>query len=310
VHNLAHQGLFDPARMAALAIPGEAFTMKGVEYFGKLSFLKAGMNYSSHINTVSAAYAGEITQAEFGCGLEGVLLERALEGRLSGIINGIDDSWDPRQDQRCPYLYDPTRWKGRYGDYIRGAFGLSLSRAPLFSVVSRLVHQKGVDLTIEAARTIVALGGQLVVTGMGEPRYERALVDLASRHRDAVGVRIGFAAEEARAIIAASDFILMPSRFEPCGLSQMYAQRYGTIPIASRTGGLAETVDHGRTGLLFEPGDLDAYVRAIKLAFENYGSAKRMQDLRRAAMALKYDWGGSAQRYSALYHEIVLRRPD
>ena len=111
VHNLAHQGVFEPARMAALAIPAEAFTLQGVEYFGKLSFLKAGMNYASHLNTVSAAYADEITRPEFGCGLEGVLKERALQGRLSGIINGIDESWDPRQDKRCPYLYDPTRWK-------------------------------------------------------------------------------------------------------------------------------------------------------------------------------------------------------
>jgi len=310
VHNLAHQGLFAAERMNALGIPGEAFTVKGVEYFGKLSFLKAGMNYASHINTVSAAYADEITQPEFGCGLDGLLFERAGEGRLSGIINGIDESWDPRQDQRCPFLYDPNRWKGRYADYVRGVFGLSLSRAPLFSVVSRLVHQKGVDLTIEAASTIVALGGQLVVTGAGEPRYERAFADLASRHRDAVGVRIGFHPEEARAIIAASDFILMPSRFEPCGLSQMYAQRYGAIPIASRTGGLAETIDHGRTGFLFDPGDLAAYTRAIKLAFESYGSAKRMHDLRRAAMALRYDWSGSALRYQALYQAIAKSNVD
>lgn len=304
VHNLAHQGLFDAPRTAALAIPPDAFTMEGVEFFGKLSFLKAGMRYATHVNTVSAAYADEITRPEFGCGLEGVLSERALQGRLSGIINGIDDSWDPRQDARCPFRYDPNGWKGRYADYIRGVFGLSLSRAPLFCVVSRLVHQKGVDLTLRAAETIVALGGQLIVTGRGETAYERAFLDRASRFPDAVGVRIGFDADEARAIIAASDFILMPSRFEPCGLSQMYAQRFGAIPVASRTGGLIETIDHGRTGLLFESGDLGAYVGAIKTAFEIYGSARKMNDMRRAAMALKYDWSGSAQRYHALYHEI------
>ena len=308
VHNLAHQGLFEPHRMPALAIPGEAFTMQGLEYFGKVSFLKAGMNYASHLNTVSAAYADEITRPEFGCGLEGVLLERAQQGELSGILNGIDESWDPRQDRRCPYLYDHARWKGRYADYVRGAFGLSMSRAPLFSVVSRLVHQKGVDLTLEAAKVIVELGGQLVVTGRGEARYEQAFLDLAARFSDAVGVRIGFAAEEARAIIAASDFILMPSRFEPCGLSQMYAQRFGAIPIASRTGGLVETIDHGRTGLLFDASDLDAYVGTIGLAFETYGSAKRLNEMRRATMALKYDWSCSAQRYVALYHEISSRR--
>jgi starch synthase len=308
VHNLAHQGVFDATRLAALAIPPAAFNIDGVEYFGRLSFLKAGMNYATHLTTVSQTYADEITRGEFGCGLDGLLFERALQGRLSGILNGIDESWDPRRDPRCPYLFDANRWKGRYADYIRGAFGLSLSRAPLFSVVSRLVHQKGVDLTIEAAQAIIERGGQLIVMGRGDPDVEEELVDLAARNRDAVGVRIGFDPDQARAIFAASDFVLMPSRFEPCGLSQMYAQRFGALPIAHRTGGLAETIEDGKTGFLFEAPLAEGFANALQLAFEAYGSTKRISDMRRAAMAQKFDWGASAQAYSNLYRQIGATR--
>jgi hypothetical protein len=150
-----------------------------------------------------------------------MLRERAAEGRLTGIVNGIDKSWDPRADKRCPYLFDPQRWKGRYADFIRGAFGLSLARAPLFAFVSRLVHQKGVDLVLQASKFIAESGGQIVVIGHGEPDAEHAFRALGRRHPEAVGVRIGFDPEEARALFAGGDFLLMPSRFEPCGLSQM-----------------------------------------------------------------------------------------
>ena len=308
IHNLAHQGLFDASRMSALAIPAHAFTIQGVEFFGRLSFLKAGLNYAAQIVAVSATYAEEIIKPEFGCGLDGLLAERAAQGRLTGILNGVDESWDPRRDRNCPNFYDPQRWKGRYADYVRGMFGLSLWRAPLFSFVSRLVHQKGVDLVLQAGERIAELGGQLVVMGLGEPKMEAELAALGARRRDAVGVRIGFDAVDARAVFAGSDFVLMPSRFEPCGLSQMYAQRFGAIPIARRTGGLLETIDDGRTGFLFdraEVGDLD---QAIDRALEVYGSGKRLNELRRAAMALKYDWDDSASRYGAIHRALEASR--
>ncbi len=304
IHNLAHQGLFEPSRMRALGIPERAFTMQGVEFFGHISFLKAGLNYAAQIATVSATYAEEITRPEFGCGLDGLLLERASQGRLTGIVNGVDETWDPRHDRKCPYLYDPQRWKGRYADYVRGMFGLSLSRAPLFSFVSRLVHQKGADLVLRAAELIADLGGQLVVMGRGEPNMEAAFAALGSRLRDAVGVRVGFDAEDARALFAGSDFVLMPSRFEPCGLSQMYAQRFGAIPIAHRTGGLAETIHDGKTGFLFGRADLADLESAIRRAFEIYASNKGLNELRRAAMALKFSWDESARRYGALYRAL------
>ena len=304
LHNLAHHGLTSAQRLEALAIPQSAFRLQGVEFYGKISFLKAGLAYASHIATVSKAYAAEITHPSAGCGLEGLLQERAARGDLSGILNGIDDSWDPRKDQRCAYNYDAGRWKGRYGDYIRGVFGLTLARAPLFSLVSRLVHQKGADLVLAASETIIGCGGQLIVTGHGEPRFEAAFADLAQRNRQAVGVRIGFDDEEGRAIFAGSDFILMPSRFEPCGLSQMYAQRYGAIPIARRTGGLGETVEDGKTGFLFDDADLPSFESAIRRALSLYAAPQRLHEMRRAAMARRFDWTDSAQAYGALYRRL------
>ena len=308
VHNLAHQELFGASRMRALGIPPQAFTMQGVEFFSRVSFLKAGLNYAAQVATVSATYAEEITRPEYGCGLDGLLLERASQGRLTGIVNGVDKSWDPRKDRNCPYLYDPQRWKGRYADYVRGMFGLSLSRAPLFSFVSRLVHQKGADLVLRAGEQIAELGGQLVVMGLGEPKMEAAFAALGNRRRDAVGVRVGFDAQDARALFAGSDFVLMPSRFEPCGLSQMYAQRFGAIPIARRTGGLSETIHDGKTGFLFDRPDPADLGEAIRRGFEVYASNKRLNELRRAAMALKFDWDNSARRYGAIYRALEYSR--
>jgi starch synthase len=308
IHNLAHQGLFDASRMGALAIPAYAFTVQGVEFFGRVSFLKAGLNYAAQVVTVSATYAKEITQPEFGCGLDGLLAERAAQGSLTGIRNGVDESWDPRRDRDCPNLYDPQRWKSRYADYMRGMFGLALRRAPLFSFVSRLVHQKGVDLVLEAGERIAELGGQLIVMGLGEPKMEAELVALGARRRGAVGVRIGFDAVDARALFAGSDFVLMPSRFEPCGLTQMYAQRFGAIPIARRTGGLSETIDDGRTGFLFDRAEIADLDEAVDRALEVYGASRRLNELRRAAMALKYDWDDSARRYDAIHRALEASR--
>ncbi|MFL4992019.1 MAG: glycogen synthase, partial [Microvirga sp.] len=194
IHNLAYQGNFDRSRLSHLGIPDAAFQINGVEFYGKLSFLKAGIYYSSHITTVSSTYAHEITRPEFGCGLDGLLRTCAEQGRLDGIINGIDESWDPSTD---PYLVSPfsaenCRGKRANANNVRKNFGLALSNGPLFAVVSRLVHQKGVDLAISAAETIVSQGGQIAVIGQGEPRFENELQALAHRHPGSVGVKIGY----------------------------------------------------------------------------------------------------------------------
>jgi starch synthase len=311
IHNLAYQGLFERDRLARLAIPDHAFQIDGVEFHGKLSFLKAGIYYASHVTTVSGTYAREITQPDFGCGLHGLLRTRAEQGRLSGILNGIDESWDPRTDPHLapPFGADCCTGKRANADHVRTSFGLAVSRGPLFAVVSRLVHQKGVDLAIAAAETIVNQGGQIVITGRGEGRFESALQGLARRHPGSVGVRIGFNEAEARRMFAGSDFLLMPSRFEPCGLSQMYAQRFGSLPIAHRTGGLADTIEDGVTGFLFPELSLTGFVDAIRRGLDAFASQQRLVAMRRAAMSRPFGWGQSARRYGAVYRRALAGSP-
>lgn len=306
IHNLAYQGLFPLERAGALGIPDHARGIDGVEFHGKLSFLKAGLSYASHLTTVSPTYAQEITTQEFGCGLEGLLRARAAEGRLSGILNGIDDSWDPRTDRHLASPFAVNDWRGKQanGEYVRGVFDLPNSTGPLFAIVSRLVHQKGVDLAIAAAEDIVAQGGQLVVTGRGESGLEASLQALAARHPRSVGVRIGFEEAEARRIYAGSDFLLMPSRFEPCGLSQMFAQRFGSLPIAHRTGGLADTIEDDITGFLFRDFSLDGLVSATRRAFAAFGARGRLEAMRRAAMTRPMGWEDAAVAYRGIYTRL------
>lgn len=307
IHNLAYQGLFPWETLGRLGVPESAFHIDGVEFYGKLSFLKAGLYYASHVTTVSETYAHEITTPEFGCGLDGLLRTRAHQGRLAGILNGIDESWDPRTDPHLATRFEPDDWKGKRSnaDAVRTRFGLGVSRGPLFAIVSRLVHQKGVDLTLAAAESIVAEGGQLVVTGQGEPRFEAAFLDLARRHPGSVGVRVGFEETDAHRMFAGSDFLLMPSRFEPCGLAQMYAQRYGSLPIVHRTGGLADTVEDGVTGFLFGESSLKGLSGAIRRAFDVFASKRRLGAMRRSAMAREFGWDRAADGYSSLYTRAV-----
>jgi starch synthase len=307
IHNLAYQGLFSRHSLDRVGAPPEAFNIEGVEFYEKVSFLKAGIVYAAHLTTVSETYAREITTAESGCGLDGLLRRRADRGELTGILNGIDESWDPRT---CPHLtsnFEPGDWKARRAnaEHVRRQFGLALARGPLFGLVSRLVHQKGVDLVLSAAEGIVKAGGQIVVTGTGERRFECALEDLSRRFPGAVGVNIGFDEKEARRIFAASDFIFMPSRFEPCGLSQMYAQRFGSLPIGNRTGGLAETIADGRTGFLFERPSVESFFGALCRAFAKFSNRPALNAMRREAMALSYGWDRPASAYTGLYRRLV-----
>ncbi|HEX2555974.1 MAG TPA: glycogen synthase GlgA [Microvirga sp.] len=307
IHNLAYQGLFGRDSLGRLGIPDDAFQVDGVEFYGKLSFLKAAIFYSSSVTTVSSTYAKEITTPQSGCGLDGLLRLRAEEGRLTGILNGIDESWDPSTDPHLATPFTPDDWEGKFvnAQEVRNAFGLAVSRGPLFAVVSRLVHQKGVDLAIAAAESIVSQGGQVVVTGRGEARFEKALEALASRHPGNVGVRIGFDETEARRMYAGSDFLLMPSRFEPCGLSQMYAQRFGSLPIAHRTGGLADTIEDDVTGFLFGDLSLTGFLGAIRRGMQAFQSQKRLHAMRKAAMSRPSGWGQSALRYHAAYNRAA-----
>jgi starch synthase len=301
VHNLAYQGLFDHRRCASLGIPDAAFQPDGVEFYGKVSFLKAGLFYASHLTTVSPTYAREILTEEMGCGLEGLLRTRASRGQLTGILNGIDDSYDPQSDPHLDHHFDRTDLSGKQSNAadIRSAFGLDDSPGPLFAVVSRLVHQKGVDLS---------QGGQVVATGKGEPALEQAMMDLAERHPGAVGVRIGFEETLARRMYAGSDFLLMPSRFEPCGLSQMYAQRFGSLPIARKTGGLADTIQDNVTGFLFDTPSVGSLRKTIHRAINAFRSGHRLKRMKDAAMRRPAGWNTAALDYQAVYRRAML--PD
>jgi len=301
IHNLAYQGLYQPGRMSALGIPDLAFSVNGAEFHGKISFLKAGIFYGSHVTTVSETYASEITTAEHGCGLEGLLRTRMDEGRLTGIVNGIDDSWTSPAVGEKAMSERVRQWKRQSAAEIRKTFELPESKGPLFSIISRLVHQKGIDLSIEAAETIVANGGQLVVTGRGEPRLEDAIERLARQNPESIAARIGFDDAEARRIFAASDFLLMPSRFEPCGLSQMYAQRFGALPIAYRTGGLVDTIEDGLSGFLFSSLTGAGLTSAVTRALAAYRSKRAFKQMREHAMAKRFDWSRPTHRYADVY---------
>jgi len=309
IHNLAYQGVTSLGSCPELGIPTHALQQEGMEFYGKMSFLKAGMAYSSHITTVSATYAQEITTPDFGCGLDGFLAAKTQQGLLSGIPNGIDESWDAATD---PHLFAPFAigdWEGKAinAAHVRELFGLSDSSGPLFAVVSRLVYQKGLDLTQAVSEYIVQNGGQIAIIGRGEPEEEQAMRELALRFPGQIGVRIGFNETDARRMFAGSDFLLMPSRYEPCGLSQMYAQRFGSLPVARNTGGLADTIENGVTGFLFDESTADSYREALSRAFKVFAFPELLNAMRCRAMAAPFNWCKAVEPYAELYERLVAK---
>jgi starch synthase len=307
IHNIAYQGLFPKHQLSVLGIPDHAFAIDGVEFHDHLSFLKAGLFYADHVSTVSPTYAREITTETFGAGLHGLTRSIAEQGRLSGIVNGIDESWDPSSDPHLPHHFEADDLSGKCANanMVRTGLCLTHSEGPLFGVVSRLVHQKGLDIVAETARDIVRSGGQIAILGLGDPETEHMLSRLARSHRDNIGLLIGFNEPMARRIVAASDFCLMPSRFEPCGLTQMQAQRYGTLPIAHATGGLADTINDGETGFLFTDLTGDGLFSACRRAFEAYSHTDMLAEMRQAAMARSFLWAGAAAEYAELYQSLI-----
>lgn len=307
IHNLAHQGLCDAQLTNTLGLPATAFTIDSMEFYGKLSFLKAGLVYANHITTVSETYAREITTPAFGCGLEGLLKAKFEQGQLSGILNGIDESWEPESDPHLVKSFSPRQWdhKKMNTRHVEQVFNLAHSAQPLFAVVSRLAHQKGVDLTLNIADSIVNAGGRLVVMGCGESELEARMVQLAKRHPHQVGVDIGFDEITARRIFAGSDFLLMPSRFEPCGLSQLYAQRCGSLPIARHTGGLADTIEDGLSGFLFREPNVESYRGAVNRALQVFRRPELLGAMRCRAMAAPVFWRQSIQPYTDLYQRLL-----
>lgn len=310
IHNLAYQGLFNPDVINDIGLPSHVFNCEEMEFFGKLSFLKAGLVYSSFISTVSETYAQEITREEFGCGLHGLLQQKFNQGLLHGILNGIDESWEPSTDPYLVAAFAARQWEAKRANtrYIERRFNMATNDGPMFAVISRLAPQKGVDLTLEVADTLVQNGGRLAVMGSGDKSLESALLTLAKRYPQQIGVHIGFNEIEARRIFAGSDFLLMPSRFEPCGLSQMYAQRFGSLPIATRTGGLADTIEDGINGFLFHETTLSSYKATIDRALHVYRHPELLNAMRCNAMNSPQYWCDSVRPYHQLYQQAFNKR--
>ncbi len=306
IHNLAFQGNFDAALLSPLAVPTTAFNLEGVEFHGRLSFLKGGIAFADAVTTVSPTYAREIQTPELGCGLDGLL--RVRREALSGILNGIDTAvWDPRSDPHIAQRYDAgsLELKAANKAALQACMGLALeARVPLLGLVSRFTHQKGTDLVAAAADALAALPAQLAVLGTGSRELEAAMRTIAARHSGRIAVEVAFDEKLAHAVEAGSDLFLMPSRFEPCGLNQMYSQRYGTPPVARATGGLLDTVEDGVTGFLFS----EDLVAAVRRAAGAYADPARWRTIQRAAMARDFSWSAAARRYADLYRALARPR--
>ncbi|HEY8377967.1 MAG TPA: glycogen synthase GlgA [Nannocystis sp.] len=316
VHNLAYQGVFHPGTMGALRLPGWMFDIRGVEYHGHLGFLKAGLYYADKITTVSPTYARQIQTETYGHGLHGLL--RARDADLYGILNGIDTAvWDPRTDRLIPANYgaDDLAGKRLCKRALQQELGLYPDPdAPLFVVISRLVTMKGLDLLLSAGRTILERGGQLAVLGSGEQRLVDGFAAAARLNPGRVAYRGGYDEPLAHRMQAGGDAIIIPSRTEPCGLTQMYGLRYGTVPVVRRTGGLADSVvdttpetlhADQATGVLFNDIDAGALAWALDRAISLYRDQRVWQQIVRCAMRQDFSWRRSALRYLDLYRTLV-----
>lgn len=346
IHNLAYQGVFRPVHLAELGIPAQAWHMEGVEYHGQIGFLKAGIVYADQVTTVSASYAREIQTPEQGFGLDGLL--RRHQHKLLGIRNGIDSRiWDPRSDPHLPAHYAVEDLRGRERNHLALGEELGLPaqhHAPRCAVLSRLHPHKGLGLVLDAAERMLQDGAQLAILGRGEFAIEQAFRALETRHPEQVRVRLGFDEALAHRLLAGCDMLLMPSQFEPCGLTQMYAMRYGCVPLVHAVGGLADTVipwqaasgaaEHkagegvpppgqradtdpaggiGRsgatgfssaTGFSFTAFETAAFLGAWQAACACWLEPKRWLALQRAGMSLAFDWSEPARQYTRLYHEL------
>lgn len=310
IHNLAFQGLFWHWDMPLLGLDWSLFNWKQLEFYGKINFLKGGIVFSDAVTTVSPTYAREIRTSELGHGLEGVLRERS--DRLYGILNGVDYSeWSPETDRHLPARYSAGSLEGKAAckKALQERCGLEpRPDVPVLGMVARLADQKGIDIFIEAVEYLVHLDAQIVVVGTGDARYEQALRRIGENYRRKMSVTLKFDESMAHLVEAGADFFLMPSRYEPCGLNQMYSLRYGTLPIVRRTGGLADTVVDRVTGFSFEDHSADALVTAVQRALAVYRDGRALLKMQRAAMKQDFSWARSAQQYLELYERLSAPR--
>ena len=317
IHNLAYQGLFPAAVFSELALPPGFFAIDGVEFNGVVSFMKAGLFFSDRLTTVSPTYAREIQTPAFGCGLEGLVNSRAQ--LLTGILNGVDPQiWDPRHDGVLPRPYsveDAPAGKCAAKAALQARLGLDArDDAPLLGVVSRLTPQKGLDLLLAALPEIVAKGNPVAILGSGDGDLEQGFATAADANRGKIAVEIGYDEVLSHLIIGGSDIVLVPSRFEPCGLTQLYALRYGTLPLVRRVGGLADTVvdatsvslaEDTATGFAFDDASPQALISTIDRAANLFREPELWLRIMQRAMALDFSWEAAARSYVTLYRDLI-----
>ncbi len=323
IHNLAYQGLFPVQDFHLLGLPSRLMVAQGLEFHGSLSFMKAGLKFSQRVTTVSPSYAHEIATEEFGCGLDGVI--RARGAAVSGILNGVDGNiWNPATDESIASNYSARSLKGKVvcKAALQKELGLHVdAKAPLFAVVSRLTSQKGLDLVLAALPFLLqgsAEGGaQLAVQGNGDPALEAAFTTAAANYPGRVAVWLRYDEALAHRMMAGADAMLVPSRFEPCGLTQLYALLYGTVPVVRQVGGLADTVVDASaeaiqadraTGFMFGPATPLGLEQALSRTLDAYRNAALWRQLMLRGMAQNFSWDVAAAQYLALYHELVQHR--
>lgn len=320
IHNIGYQGIFPASEMQLTNLGKELFTPEGIEFYGKVNFLKAGLLAADILGTVSTTYAKEILMKEYSFGLDGVLRKR--EEDLYGIINGIDyGEWNPSRDIFLPAAYSHKNISGKAlckKELMQVLFHpedlAAAERMPLMGMVGRLTEQKGLDLVVEALPELLSFGVKLAILGKGDEKYQKDLLEIAGRHKGMISVTIGFDDSLAHRMYAGTDFFLMPSRYEPCGLGQLIALRYGSIPIARKTGGLADTIlDYEPlaskgTGFLFSDYTPAAFLDAVKRALCVYTDSQKKLGMITEGMKMDYSWKKSAQRYIDLYKNALAKK--
>ncbi len=315
IHNLAYQGIFDKAWVPRLGLSWQDFTIGGFEFFDRLAFLKAGINFADAITTVSPTYADEIQRPEYGYGLDGVI--RARRDRLTGILNGIDhDEWNPAADPHLPAPFDAGHLAAKAASKraLLERFGIPVTDAalarPVIGMVSRMVDQKGLDLIAAVAGPLASLDATFTIVGTGEPHYQDMWRLLARWQPERISAFIGFDEPRAHLVEAGADMFLMPSRFEPCGLNQMYSLRYGTVPIVRAVGGLVDTVrpynpKNGQgTGFLFAEYDPGVMLRTVEAALAAFQDKKIWTRLQKNGMRANFSWDRSAAEYVKIYRRL------
>lgn len=318
IHNIAFPGMFSSYHMRELWLPDSFYNTEGLEFYGQISFLKAALFYANHSTTVSPTYAQEVLNPRFSHGFDGLLQRRYHEHRFSGILNRVDENiWAPDKDTLIaqPYSVRSLRDKIKNKQALQEELGLPfLQNLPLFTIVSRMTYQKGLDMVLELLPKMMNAGLQFVILGQGDPHLEHSFCQLAYKYPYNMKAIIGYTEAESHRFIAGADILMVPSRFEPCGLTQLYAQKYGTLPLVRRTGGLADTVidcslealaSNQATGFVFNDSNMQDLNNAIQRSLILWKNQRKWRQLQKSAMIQDFSWNTTAHSYISLYNEVL-----